>query len=213
MKLEEEIKDLKLLTLKMGKIVIENLRNAIDIYYEYDDAKADLINDDVVDKWERLIEETCLNIMLRERPFAGDLRYVSGILTLVSDLERLGDHAEDIRDFSSKLKGTNKHKIKELDDAVEKSLEMVKDAISAFENNDIKLANDVIQRDDIIDALYENCLSILIKSLGENVFSPKCSIYTTLIVKYIERIADHAVNIAEWVIYIDSGYYKDKQIF
>jgi DNA-binding LacI/PurR family transcriptional regulator len=83
----------------------------------------------------------------------------------------------------------------------------------ALENNDIKLANDVIQRDNIIDALYENCLSILIKSLGENVFSPKCSIYTTLIVKYIERIADHAVNIAEWVIYIDSGYYKDKQIF
>lgn len=212
MKLEEEIDHLCQMTVKMSEQVIENLKNALDIYYNFDEKKLDLINDDIVDLHERLIEETCLNIMLRERPYARDLRMVSGILKCVEDVERLGDHAEDIRDFAVKLKNEAHHEIAELDQAIDVTIKMVNDSVQSFVNKDIKLANDVIKRDDIVDELYEQCLSTIIEN-DKKEYSSEFSVYTTLIVKYIERIADHAVNISEWVVYILSGYYKDKQIF
>ena len=212
MKREEEIDHLCQMMVKMSEQVIENLKNALDIYYNFDEKKLDLINDDIVDLHERLIEETCLNIMLRERPYARDLRMVSGILKCVEDVERLGDHAEDIRDFAVKLKNEAHHEIAELDQAIDVTIKMVNDSVQSFVNKDIKLANDVIKRDDIVDELYEQCLSTIIEN-DKKEFSSEFSVYTTLIVKYIERIADHAVNISEWVIYILSGYYKDKQIF
>ena len=212
MKLEEEIDHLCQMMVKMSEQVIENLKNALDIYYNFDEKKLDLINDDIVDLHERLIEETCLNIMLRERPYARDLRMVSGILKCVEDVERLGDHAEDIRDFAVKLKNEAHHEIAELDQAIDVTIKMVNDSVQSFVNKDIKLANVVIKRDDIVDELYEQCLSTIIEN-DKKEFSSEFSVYTTLIVKYIERIADHAVNISEWVVYILSGYYKDKQIF
>ncbi|MCI5583531.1 MAG: phosphate signaling complex protein PhoU [Anaeroplasma sp.] len=212
MKLEEEIDHLCQMMVKMSEQVIENLKNALDIYYNFDEKKLDLINDDIVDLHERLIEETCLNIMLRERPYAKDLRMVSGILKCVEDVERLGDHAEDIRDFAVKLKNEAHHEIAELDQAIDVTIKMVNDSVQSFVNKDIKLANDVIKRDDIVDELYEQCLSTIIEN-DKKEYSSEFSVYTTLIVKYIERIADHAVNISEWVVYILSGYYKDKQIF
>lgn len=212
MKLEEGIDHLCQMMVKMSEQVIENLKNALDIYYNFDEKKLDLINDDIVDLHERLIEETCLNIMLRERPYARDLRMVSGILKCVEDVERLGDHAEDIRDFAVKLKNEAHHEIAELDQAIDVTIKMVNDSVQSFVNKDIKLANDVIKRDDIVDELYEQCLSTIIEN-DKKEFSSEFSVYTTLIVKYIERIADHAVNISEWVVYILSGYYKDKQIF
>ena len=212
MKLEEGIDHLCQMMVKMSEQVIENLKNALDIYYNFDEKKLDLINDDIVDLHERLIEETCLNIMLRERPYARDLRMVSGILKCVEDVERLGDHAEDIRDFAVKLKNEAHHEIAELDQAIDVTIKMVNDSVQSFVNKDIKLANDVIKRDDIVDELYEQCLSNIIEN-DKKEYSSEFSVYTTLIVKYIERIADHAVNISEWVVYILSGYYKDKQIF
>lgn len=209
MKLENEIEHLNQMLVKMAEEVLKNLKEALDVYYQYDENKLQLINDDIVDLHERLIEEMSLNIMLRERPYAKDLRIVSGILKLVADLERLGDHAEDIRDFAIKLNNVEHHEIEKLDEAVKISLKMVEDSISSFVNKDINIAKKVISDDDIVDKLYEECLDIIIK--GE--YSREFSVYTTLVVKYIERIADHAVNVAEWVIYILSGYHKDKQIF
>lgn len=212
MKLEDEIEHLNQMLVKMAEEVSENLKTALDIYYEYDLKKLELINDDLVDLHERLIEEMCLNIMLKERPYAKDLRIVSGILKLVGDLERLGDHAEDIRDFAIKLNNTEHHQIPKLDEAISITLKMVDDSISSYVSKDLSLAKDVIKRDDLVDKLYDECLNIIIENNRKD-YSSDFSIYTTLIVKYIERIADHAVNVAEWVIYILSGYHKDKQIF
>ena len=212
MKLEEEIEHLTQMVVKMADVVLENLKIALEIYYQYDEEKIELINDDLVDMHERLIEEMCLNIMLKERPYAKDLRKVSGILKLVEDIERLGDHAEDIRDFAVKISNASHHKIPKLDEAITITLKMVNDSILSFVNKDIDLANDVIKRDDLVDKLYNECLDIIIEN-NKHDYSSEFSIYTTLIVKYIERIADHAVNVAEWVIYILSGYHKDKQIF
>ena len=116
MNIDKEINNLVNYTMKMGELVLDNLQLAMSTYYHYDEETANKINDDVVDANERLIEEMCLNLMLKERPFARDLRVVSGILKLVEDLERLGDHAEDIKAFAKKLKDYEYVSIKKLDE-------------------------------------------------------------------------------------------------
>lgn len=209
----KEIEHLKQMTLKMGELVVDNLKVAMDIYYHYDPKKAELINDNIVDLNERLIEEMSLNIMLRERPFAKDLRTVSGILKLVEDIERLGDHAEDIKEFANKLIDVDHHNIPTLDESYKEAIKMVLDSILSFVNSDIKLAQEIIKNDDKVDNLYNQTIKYIIDKTIDNTFSPSFSVYTTLVSKYIERIADHAVNIAEWVIYIENGFHKDKQIF
>ena len=213
MNIDKEINNLVNYTMKMGELVLDNLQLAMSTYYHYDEETANKINDDVVDANERLIEEMCLNLMLKERPFARDLRVVSGILKLVEDLERLGDHAEDIKAFAKKLKDYEYVSIKKLDEAYKESTKMVLESISSLVNKDEAQAHEVIKNDDKVDALYEEALEEIIEGSKENKYPIEYSIYTTLITKYIERIADHAVNVAEWVIYILRGFHKDKQIF
>ena len=213
MNIDKEINNLVNYTMKMGELVLDNLQLAMSTYYHYDEETANKINDDVVDANERLIEEMCLNLMLKERPFARDLRVVSGILKLVEDLERLGDHAEDIKAFAKKLKDYEYVSIKKLDEAYKESTKMVLDSISSLVNKDETQAYEVIKNDDKVDVLYEEALEEIIEGSKENKYPIEYSIYTTLITKYIERIADHAVNVAEWVIYILRGFHKDKQIF
>ena len=213
MNIDKEINNLVNYTMKMGELVLDNLQLAMSTYYHYDEETANKINDDVVDANERLIEEMCLNLMLKERPFARDLRVVSGILKLVEDLERLGDHAEDIKAFAKKLKDYEYVSIKKLDEAYKESTKMVLDSISSLVNKDEVQAYAVIKNDDKVDVLYEEALEEIIEGSKENKYPIEYSIYTTLITKYIERIADHAVNVAEWVIYILRGFHKDKQIF
>lgn len=213
MALENELLHLRGMVLKMCEQILENLKISIEVYHKWDLKKAELINDDVVDLYERLIEESCLNIMLKERPYASDLREVSGILKLVSDLERLGDHAEDLEEFASKLKDVKHYPVKYLEDAISKAMDMVDKSVLAFVNKDIELANKVIKDDDTVDELYDSCIKELINGTKNNEYPSDFAIYTTLVVKYIERIADHAVNVAEWVVYIQSGFRKDKQIF
>ena len=213
MNIDKEINNLVNYTMKMGELVLDNLQLAMSTYYHYDEETANKINDDVVDANERLIEEMCLNLMLKERPFARDLRVVSGILKLVEDLERLGDHAEDIKAFAKKLKDYEYVSIKKLDEAYKESTKMVLDSISSLVNRDEAQAYEVIKNDDKVDELYEEALEEIIEGSKENKYPIEYSIYTTLITKYIERIADHAVNVAEWVIYILRGFHKDKQIF
>ena len=131
---------------------------------------------------------------------------------LISDLERLGDHAEDVLEFSLKLKNTEKHSNEEINKVVKLTLSMVKDSIESYLKQDYNLAQTVIDRDDIVDEMYSSLIESIIQMSNKERCSSSFAVYTTLVVKYIERIADHAVNIAEWVIYIISGFHKDKKI-
>ena len=195
----------------MADSVVKNLELAFDAYLNYEE-KEYPVNDDIVDNLERMIEGECMHLLLTERPFASDLRKVSGILKLISDLERLGDHAEDVLEFSLKLKNTEKHSNEEINKVVKLTLSMVKDSIESYLKQDYKLAQTVIDRDDIVDEMYSSLIESMIQMSNEERCSSSFAVYTTLVVKYIERIADHAVNIAEWVIYIISGFHKDKKI-
>ena len=213
MKIQNEIENLNKILIKMADVVERNLLLAFALFHNYDEEIALQINDDKVNDYERKIEEYSMNLLLKERFFAKDMRSVLGILKLVGDLERLGDHAEDINIFSKKLKNEKKYKIDDINKMIDLAMKMVHDSIESFIKKDISLAQQVIISDDLIDNLYDKLLDIIIKLKDDNQVSSSFAIYTTLVVKYIERIADHASNIAEWVIYILNGYYKDKQIF
>ncbi len=212
MKLKDEIENLKQMVLKMGDVVVDNIDSSINNYLGKTN---ELVNDDIVDKFERLIEEMCLTILLRERPYASDLKEVTGILKLVSDLERIGDHAEDIITFTNKLKEVNirtKH-LEAIDNLAQYVLNMLKNSIKAYINSDTKLAQEIIDSDDYVDNKYDEIVESLAHIESKEQGYLPFAIYSTLVVKYLERIADHSVNIAEWVIYIVSGFYKDKKIY
>lgn len=211
MKLDKEIDNLKEMLLKMSDIVVENINEAISVYSGKKEAS--IINDDLVDQYERLIEEICITILLKERPFASDLKQVTGILKLVADVERIGDHAEDIMEFATKLNKLRKEHIDAVDELTAYVLEMLKNSIIAYVNSDLTLANQVINADDFVDDKYKNIVEALAHPQNECENTLPFAIYTTLVVKYLERIADHCVNIAEWVVYIVSGYHKDKKIY
>lgn len=213
MNLREEMESLNQLVLKMSDAVVTNITEAINYYLEKCDHVE--INDDLIDQYERLVEEMCVNILLKERPFAKDLKEVTGVLKLVSDLERIGDHAEDIYDFATKLIGYKEKEEKntEIENLSVFVMQMINRAIKAYIEKDYNLSKEVIADDDYVDEKYLEIIGNLRNK--ENIDKDYLSfaIYTTLVVKYLERIADHSVNIAEWVVYISSGYYKDKMIF
>lgn len=211
MRLEKELENLKQMLLKMSDTVVENIEEAILVYVGKKEAS--VINDDLVDQYERLIEEICLTILLRERPYASDLKQVTGILKLVADVERIGDHAEDIMEFATKLNQFPTEHMEAVDKLTTYVLEMLKKAILAYVNSDLELANEVIKADDFVDERYKEIVEMLAHPAKEGENYLPFAIYTTLVVKYLERIADHCVNIAEWVVYIVSGYHKDKKIY
>lgn len=210
MKLYEEIEYLNKMLFKMCDEVTENIKESIDYFLGKNEIT--MINDDLIDKYERLIEELCINILLKERPYAKDLKSVTGILKLVEDLERIGDHAEDIFEFAYKLKDIKEPRLDIVDNLSTYIIKMLNDSILAYVNKDIKLAQKIIDSDDYVDKEYEKSINKLVSNDNNDPNYLPFAIYTTLVVKYLERIADHCVNIAEWVIYIANGYHKDKKI-
>lgn len=211
MSITNEMKELKEQVLKMCSVVVKNINDSINYYLG---KECDVcINDDLVDQYERLIEEMCINILLKERLFARDLKEVTGALKLVSDLERIGDHAEDIYVFANRLKEYNENRLQEIEGLSDFVIGMINKSIKAYVNKDYQMANEVIKDDDYVDDKYEEIIEKLANIENVDKDYLPFAIYTTLVVKYLERIADHSVNIAEWVVYISSGYYKDKMIF
>ncbi|MGM9971754.1 MAG: phosphate signaling complex protein PhoU [Anaeroplasmataceae bacterium] len=207
MLLDKQIEKLNVLIKEMSILVQNNIRQAVGLYLnKVEDLN---INDEVVNQYERLIDEVCIDILIKERPYSRDLRELSAVLKLVSDIERLGDHAKDIETFSRKLKGSIDERNPKIELMLNKALKMVDDAILSFMNMDNELAVKTVKADDEIDDLYDEIIEEL-TSHPINTHSDQCFvIYTTLIVKYIERIADHATNISEWVVYIIKGIFKE----
>lgn len=213
MELRDKVNLINLNLLKMFEKTISYLNDAFSYYNDEKATNENKINDDLIDKLERVIEEDCLLVILKERPFATDLRRVTGIFKLVEDIERLGDHAEDIAWVSKNLYlAKESYKDPKVEQIISVALSMVNDSYKALASGNAKLAEEVIKRDDIVDKLYLELLNEIPVLKEKYALNDSYVIYTTLLVKYVERIADHASNIAEWTVYIQNGYYKDKVI-
>ena len=208
----EELDSLRRSVKEMGEAVeasFDQLLSAVDNKDE--DLEMKIISGDrVINDMERNIESRCLSLITRQQPIAGDLRMISAALKVVTDIERIGDQTADIAELMLRMKG------KELDlysrhitGMLGVAKEIVHDAVDAFVDRDSKAADEVIRHDDVVDELFSKVKDDLVRRLQEGVSDVDACVDVLLIAKYLERIGDHAVNIAEWELFQESGSIRD----
>ncbi len=191
-------------------IAIENATKALqdgNIQMAYDVMTADA----EIDQAERDIERLCLTLLLQQQPVARDLRQISSALKMITDMERIGDQASDIAEIvvSAQLsEATDFPKIVEMSVEV---THMVENSIKAFVDKNLELAGNVEARDDVVDMMFDSVKNQLIDYIGENQGqAAHKAIDLVMISKYLERIGDHATNIAEWVTFPITGVHEAK---
>ena len=161
-----------------------------------------------IDHMEREIEAICLRLLLQQQPVAKDLRVVSAALKMITDMERIGDQAEDIADIIPVLNGRTGAEFVDLKLMAEATCKMVTDSIDAYVRQDVKLARIVLEHDDIVDDAFRKMKDTLIKMITDNNADGEYAVDLLMIAKYFERIGDHATNIAEWVEFSVTGIHK-----
>ncbi|MDR7869799.1 MAG: phosphate signaling complex protein PhoU [Tissierellaceae bacterium] len=194
--------------IKMGSLVEDTIEDSIKSLMARDSelAKTVISKDDEVDAMEKSIENRCLQLLLKQHPVAGDLRLISSILKMITDLERIGDQAQDIAEISLLL--ADEKYIKELTHIPqmgEATIKMLKNSIDAFVNRNQELAYEVIAFDDVVDDLFDTIKEELIELINKDIENGEQAINFLMIAKYLERIGDHAQNIAEWVLFAITG--------
>ena len=161
-----------------------------------------------IDQMEREIEAICLKLLLQQQPVAKDLRAISAALKMITDMERIGDQAEDIAEIIPFLDGRTGAEFSDFKPMAEATCRMVTDSIEAYVKQDITLAKSVVVHDDVVDEAFGRMKEMLIKKISENNADGEYAVDLLMIAKYFERIGDHAVNIAEWVEFSVTGVHK-----
>ena len=162
-----------------------------------------------IDQKERDIENLCMKLLLQQQPVAGDLRVISSALKMISDMERIGDHAEDIAEIAGYIEENEGVPQEEnLQMMAEAASMMVTKSIDSFVKKDLKLAEKVIVDDNIVDGYFDKVKSDLIIMISNEPGKGQLYLDLLMVAKYLERIADHAVNIAEWVEYSLTGVHR-----
>ena len=212
---DKQLEDLNLELIRMGSMIEDAIDKSITVLKTQNESMAleAIAYDNAIDEMERIIERKCLKLLLHQQPVAKDLRLISTALKIITDMERIGDHAADISEIFLRMKDEQYIKqlvhIPEMGDVASK---MVKLSVDAFVKKDIELAERVIKMDDKVDLLF----NILKNDLCEIMINDKSNIDQAidflLIAKYLERIGDHAENIAEWVIFSVTGEHKNQRI-
>lgn len=162
-----------------------------------------------IDQKERDIEARCLKLLLQQQPVAKDLRQISAALKMITDMERIGDQAEDIAEIITYLNGYVGEETALIHKMAEESIQMVTDSVDAYVRSDIDLANSVLAHDDIVDAYFDKVKSSLVQMIARNNEIGEYALDFLMIAKYFERIGDHATNIAEWVVFSVTGIHKE----
>jgi phosphate transport system protein len=215
-KFEQELEDLKLELIKMGDIVISNINDGLKSFLSMDITLAEMTikKDKMVNDYEKTIEKKCLQIILKEQPVAKDLRLITSVLKMITDLERIGDHAADISKMTIFMqKSLKPYVIPHMKLMTEASQKMIKKALDSFVKQDLGLANAVINDDDEVDAYFEEIKGIVAEAIRHNEIDADYALYMMMVAKYLERISDHAVNIGEWVIFSVLGEHNHNVIF
>ena len=166
-------------------------------------------NGSSIDQMERDIEGRCMKLLLHQQPVAKDLRLISAALKMITDMERIGDQAEDIAEIVSFLNGHTMEGMELIEEMAHETIEMVTASVDAFVKKDVTLAQRVIDQDDIVDDYFSDVKSGIISLIAENHADGEFALDLLMIAKYLERIGDHATNIAEWVIYAVTGMHKE----
>ncbi|MGI6527514.1 MAG: phosphate signaling complex protein PhoU [Caldicoprobacterales bacterium] len=204
---DEQLELLKRQMIQMGGLCESAIANATKalINGDHELAKKAISEDEIIDQKEREIENLCLKLLLQQQPVARDLRQVSSALKMITDMERIGDQAADISEIT--MLGNVKHAddTSRIVEMARATIKMVTDSIDAYVRQDLELARFVIDYDDVVDNLFDEVKSDLVRLISEDFKNGESAIDLVMIAKYFERIGDHATNIAEWVEYSITG--------
>ena len=208
---DEQLFELNREIIEMGAMCEEAIASAAKALTEGDVELAANVkkNSSAIDQMERDIEGLCMKLLLHQQPVARDLRLISAALKMITDMERIGDQAEDIAEIVTFLNGHTMEGVELIAEMARETIEMVTESVDAFVKKDVALAQKVIQRDDIVDDYFSRVKHGIIALISENHTDGEFALDLLMISKYFERIGDHATNIAEWVIYSVTGTHKE----
>ena len=208
---EEELRDLKTQLVEMCRLTEKMISDAITALVNRDRelGKSIGIMDKRVDEYEMEIEKKCMRILLKQQPVAKDFREVSTALKMITDIERFGDQAADIGDIVCTMPGeVYIKKLTHITAMGELAVKMVRESVNSFINNDEALADEVIALDDQMDEMFTAVKTDLIELIKKDGKNGDQAIELMMVAKYLERIGDHAVNVAEWTKYNETGVHQ-----
>lgn len=201
---DEQLNELNQKMQEMGRMVEDGIQKAIEALLKQDEALAQSVmeGDTLVDQKQKEIESICFTLLMQQQPVASDLRVISAALKMVTDMERIGDHAADISEMTIHL--AHEPYIKNLDHIRQMATEttwMLIQSIEAYIEKNMKKASSVIAHDDIVDELFAETKKELIELIHKDKNNGEQATDLLMVAKYFERIGDHATNLAEWVIF------------
>ena len=206
-KFDSQLERLNLELITMGALCEDAISASVKAMTYGDEALCDKVfaTDAEIDQKERDIEAVCMKLLLQQQPVARDLRVISSALKMISDMERIGDQASDIAEISKFIKNSNAKSRVHINDMAAAATKMVTDSVDSFVKKDLSLARKVMEYDDKVDNLFGLVKDELVRLIAEDRENGEFCIDLLMIAKYLERIGDHAVNIAEWVEYSITG--------
>ena len=203
-KFDEQLNLLNQEMLHMGTMIEESIQEAIEAFINQDIEKAHKImeGDEEIDHEQKKIENICFNLLIQQQPVARDLRTITAAMKMVTDMERIGDHAADISEMTISMgKSAYEANLSHINKMASETVLMLNWSIEAYVSKDKQKAQDVIDHDDIVDRLFAETKKDIINLILQNPKDGEEATDLLMVAKYFERIGDHATNIAEWVIY------------
>lgn len=209
---DTQLEKLSTLLIAMGNLCEKEIISATEALNNGDLELARLVikEDEEIDQMEKEIESLCLKLLLQQQPVAKDLRQISAALKMITDMERIGDQTSDIADIIISAGMSEVGDFTDITKMAEATSQMVHDSVLAYVNKDLALAHKVMSADDEVDYLFDSVKKRLVKVIARDHGNQgERAIDIMMIAKYLERIGDHATNIAEWVEFSITGVHRD----
>ncbi len=208
---DSQLEKLNLELITMGALCEDAISASVKALLDGDETLTEKVfaADAEIDQKERDIEAICMKLLLQQQPVAGDLRVISSALKMISDMERIGDQASDIAEIAKFVKNSDVKSKIHIKDMATAAIKMVTDSVESFVKKDIELASAVMKYDDKVDNLFDCVKDELVRLIAADSENGEYCIDLLMIAKYLERIGDHAVNIAEWVEYSITGAHRN----
>ena len=215
---DADLAALKTAVAEMGGCAADAVEAALEALCTADAAAAAAVikGDGRINRMQRDIEHRCMTLLLRQQPVAGDLRRISTAMKIVTDIERIGDHAADIAEIIPHLAASRKAGDPAVSDAIrmgQKAHKMLLDALDALTGEDEPAAQKVIAADDEVDYDFNAIKRTLAAEIAADPAKVDAALDLLMVIKYLERIGDHAVNLAEWVEFVRTGRYQNEAMF
>ena len=205
---DEQLEQLNVMLIDMGALCEEAINYAVSALNEGSEEMRKLTyeTDKHIDDREREIENLCLKLLLKQQPVARDLRQIS-------DMERIGDQADDIAEITKSMKEPREEICGDhITDMTKTAISMVTESVDSFVKKDLEIARAVIKKDDVVDELFLEVKDDIINAIREDRAESEYVVDILMIAKYLERISDHAVNVAEWVIFSLTGQHVNEEL-